>query len=82
MSTEALEGFTMRPTVKKEQHNRQTVEEYLAQGGEIAQIPTGHSAYDGEYRQTPLQKDLREKANIGNRRSRGIAISINKPHHE
>jgi len=65
--------------VKKENHNRQTVEEYLAQGGEINQIPTGHSAYDGEYRQTPLQKELREKANIGNQRSRGISISINKP---
>jgi hypothetical protein len=69
----------VRPTVKKENHNRQTVEEYLAQGGEINQIPTGHSAYDGEYRQTPLQKELREKANIGNQRSRGISISINKP---
>ena len=82
MAYRKLGGFKVRPTVKKEPLTKQTVEEYLAQGGEITQIPTGQSAYDGEYRQTPLQKDLREKANIGNRRSRGIAISINKPHQE
>jgi hypothetical protein len=70
----------VRPTIQKDQLKRQTVEEYLDKGGEINQIPTGHSAYDGEYRQTPLQKELREKANIGNRRSRGMSISINKPH--